>query len=232
MEKKKAKASTTDEDHEIAVVKAAAWAWYQRRSGSDGMPIVREFDATTRLYTPRAQVMSRFKHEAMVSNMTKNCSSNSHEDYDQYLDKSPISFTLSPTKSDAASSVLLDPYEIQSIYKRLENLIIDHDNQSSYSTISSGGRAIYYDGMYNSEGLTSAGDNDRRRLKATVAASRREAGGRTKTRKNKGLMYLLSFRHGTMLCGSKGNHVVEPRVLGGLRPMVQRSMFGRTEVDP
>ncbi|KAK9115111.1 hypothetical protein Syun_021908 [Stephania yunnanensis] len=238
--KKRNKGSTTDEDHEIAVVKAAAWAWYQRGSRSDGKPIVREFDAAARLYSRRGQVMSRFKHEDMVSNMTKNCSSTSthDQDYDQYLDKSPISFTLSPTNSDTSSSALLDRYEIQSISKRLECLIIDdRDNQAStnyYSTNSGGGDgggAIYYDGMYNS-GRLSAGD--RGRLKGTAAASPREAGGRrkTRTRKNKGLMYLVSFRHGTMLCGSKGDHVVEPRVLGGLRPMVRGSVFGRTEVGP
>ncbi|KAK9105891.1 hypothetical protein Scep_022735 [Stephania cephalantha] len=228
---------TTDEDHEIAVVKAAAWAWYQRGSGSDGKPIVREFDAAARLYSHRGQVMSRFKHEYMVSNMTKYCSTSTHDDQDyQYLDKSPISFTLSPTNSDTSSSVLLDSYEIQSISKRLECLIIDdRDNQASnnyYSTNSGGGGgggAIYYDGVYNS-GRLSAGD--RGRLKGTAAALPREAGGRRKTRKNKGLMYLISFRHGTMLCGSKGDHVVEPRVLGGLRPMVRGSVFGRTEVGP
>ncbi|GAY43702.1 hypothetical protein CUMW_076500 [Citrus unshiu] len=58
MAKKKPRSSTD----ELAVVKAAAWAWYQRGSGSEGKPMG-DFDvARTRrvVYKP-----SRYKLEAM-----------------------------------------------------------------------------------------------------------------------------------------------------------------------
>ncbi|OMO99238.1 hypothetical protein COLO4_13422 [Corchorus olitorius] len=88
------------ESDELAVVKAAAWAWYQHGSGKP----MREFDVTTRLeYSDSASAStststrpSRYKLEAMRNSI------------------------MSPTiNSNESDSLLLDPYEIQSISKRL-----------------------------------------------------------------------------------------------------------------
>ncbi|KAA8547689.1 hypothetical protein F0562_004118 [Nyssa sinensis] len=46
---------------ELAIVKAAAWSWYQRGSGSEGR-LMREYDVTR---TCRAHAPSRYKLEAM-----------------------------------------------------------------------------------------------------------------------------------------------------------------------
>ncbi|OMO92477.1 hypothetical protein CCACVL1_06837 [Corchorus capsularis] len=95
------------ESDELAVVKAAAWAWYQHGSGCEGKPM-REFDVTTRLqYSDSASASastrpSRYKLEAM--RMRNNI--------------------MSPTiNSNESDSLLLDSYEIQSISKRLNHLI-------------------------------------------------------------------------------------------------------------
>ncbi|KAJ4960014.1 hypothetical protein NE237_019924 [Protea cynaroides] len=92
MERRKHKVSTDDD--ELAVVKAAAWAWYQHGSGSEGKS-VREFDLTK---THRAAGPSRYKLEAMMS------------------------INLSPSNSSNHNS-LLDSYEVGRISKHLQYLI-------------------------------------------------------------------------------------------------------------
>lgn len=91
-------------DDELATVKAAAWAWYQRH---EGKPMMREFDFTTRATrTPRP---SRYKLEAS-KNMTlseKNVSK-------------PHSNHLMRGDQETKFSSLLDPYEIKSISKRID----------------------------------------------------------------------------------------------------------------
>lgn len=88
---------------ELAVVKAAAWAWYQHGSGSEGKPI-REFDITRSWSAPRP---SRYKIEAMRK-------------IAEEMEKSQSSSKLSPTLSDNS---LLDTYEIKRISSQLEYLI-------------------------------------------------------------------------------------------------------------
>ena len=58
MERRKSRAASLDPS---AVVKAAAWAWYQRGSGSEGKSIS-EFDARRGRHAP---IPSRYKLEAM-----------------------------------------------------------------------------------------------------------------------------------------------------------------------
>ncbi|XWS46447.1 hypothetical protein CRYUN_Cryun14cG0067700 [Craigia yunnanensis] len=98
MEKKKNR-SCSDE---LALVKAAAWAWYQHGSGSDGKPM-REFDITP---TVRASCgPSRYKLEDMRNNVPNTVEG---------------SQKLSPIHTHNS---LLDSYEIEIISKRLDHLI-------------------------------------------------------------------------------------------------------------
>lgn len=91
MERKKTRGSID----EFAVIKAAAWAWYQRGSGSQGKQI-REFDFMNWHRTPRP---SRYKLEAMKITSCENESLlASHDD----------------------SSSLLDTYEIERISRELD----------------------------------------------------------------------------------------------------------------
>lgn len=86
---------TTDE---LAIVKAAAWAWYQHGSGSEGKA-KSEFDVTR---TQRMARPSRYKLEAM--RMAKEAPSNSiHTNY----------------------KPLLDTYEVQCISRQLDRLIVE-----------------------------------------------------------------------------------------------------------
>ncbi|GKV00216.1 hypothetical protein SLEP1_g12949 [Rubroshorea leprosula] len=94
---------------ELAAVKAAAWAWYERGSGSQGKPI-REYDITARAQSAVLRP-SRYKLEAMLA------AENS-------------SLTASPVHSCANS--LLDAYEIESISKHLDHLI-DSCRTKSYT---------------------------------------------------------------------------------------------------
>ncbi|KAK8546581.1 hypothetical protein V6N13_067788 [Hibiscus sabdariffa] len=83
----------------LDLVKAAAWAWYQHGSSSQGKPIIiRDFDAAPFQRTPRP---TRYKLEAMKNN------NNSTE----------VEGSI-PTNNS-----LLDSYEIESISKRLDQLI-------------------------------------------------------------------------------------------------------------
>ena len=94
IERKKPRGST----NELAVVKAAAWAWYQHGSGSEEKQM-REFDITRTRQAPRP---SRYKLEAMRIAMEESSS------------------TTSPIHSNNS---LLDAYEIESISKQLDCLV-------------------------------------------------------------------------------------------------------------
>ncbi|TKY47388.1 hypothetical protein E2542_SST29448 [Spatholobus suberectus] len=84
-----------DNTDELAIVKAAAWAWYQHGSGSEGKAKT-EFDVTRAQRVPRP---SRYKLEAM--RMAKEV---------------PSIHTNKP---------LLDTYEVQCISRQLDRLIIE-----------------------------------------------------------------------------------------------------------
>ena len=122
-----------DGTDELAFVKAAAWAWYQHGSGSEGKAMS-EFDVTRTQRTPRP---SRYKLEAMrMAN---------DEAKDQGSSSSPIHNKNS----------LLDAYEVQSISRQLDNLLESNnnnhhnnklvngtDNTSSATSLDSGRRMV------------------------------------------------------------------------------------------
>ncbi|KDP25797.1 hypothetical protein JCGZ_22519 [Jatropha curcas] len=93
--------SSIHDDNDISIVKAAAWAWYQHGSGSDEEKLMREFDVYR---TPQAPKPSRYKLEAMDKKIKE---STTH-----------------------TNNSLLDAYEIASISKRLDDLIIESRNSS------------------------------------------------------------------------------------------------------
>ncbi|CAN8232832.1 unnamed protein product [Cochlearia groenlandica] len=107
---------------ELATVKAAAWAWYQR---NEGKPMMREFDLTTR--TSRTLLPSRYKLEAnknMMMVLSKTRVSKSHND-NKHLFRGD-------QETKVSSSTLLDPYEIKSISKRIDegslHNVLGHDH--------------------------------------------------------------------------------------------------------
>ncbi|PON36221.1 hypothetical protein PanWU01x14_330220 [Parasponia andersonii] len=106
MEKKKTRGSTDDES---AVVKAAAWAWYQHGLGSDGNP-TREYDITTR--RRQAPRPSRYKLEAAAAKVAKGGGTSDHNiPFDQ--ESRGANYNLS----------LLDAYEIRSISRHFDSLV-------------------------------------------------------------------------------------------------------------
>ena len=88
---------------DLAVVKAAAWTWYQHGSGSEGKSVT-EFDITK---TRRAPRPSRYKLEAMR--------------------KAKEAKEGSPIHTNKVS--LLHKYEEQSISRHLDNLIESSHNK-------------------------------------------------------------------------------------------------------
>lgn len=84
---------------ELSLVKAAAWAWFQRGSGSDGKPM-REFDLTRFKSVPKP---SRYKLQAVKQVQETKDSSGS---------------TLS-----VSNNSLLDKYEIERISRQLDSYI-------------------------------------------------------------------------------------------------------------
>ncbi|OIW14155.1 hypothetical protein TanjilG_21295 [Lupinus angustifolius] len=117
-ERKKPKETNTDE---LALVKAAAWAWYQHGSGSEAKAMVNEFHVRR---TQRENGPSRYKLEAMAK-------------------KSKEEGASIHTKNKP----LLDTYEIQSISRQLDKLIIEsgHGNNKVGS-----GKNSVNDGLDNS----------------------------------------------------------------------------------
>ncbi|KAL4652387.1 hypothetical protein ACB092_01G229600 [Castanea dentata] len=99
MQRKKTRGSTD----ELAVVKAAAWAWYQHGSGSEGKNM-REFDITRSRQAPGS---SRYRLEAMriaEEAMEGSRSSSAHS-------------------SIHTSNSLLDVFEVESISRQLDCLV-------------------------------------------------------------------------------------------------------------
>ncbi|KAE9596131.1 hypothetical protein Lal_00030909 [Lupinus albus] len=103
---------------ELAVVKAAAWAWYQHGSGSESKA-VSVFDASTSRnhHAPRP---SRYKLEALLR--------------------------MEKEEEEAASSIhtnktLLDAYEIESISRHLDNFIELESKQNKVDNGSNPGNA-------------------------------------------------------------------------------------------
>ncbi|KAI3462182.1 hypothetical protein Pfo_018845 [Paulownia fortunei] len=106
---------------ELALVKSAAWAWYQHGSGSDGRSI-REFDVGRTKIEPRP---SRYKLEAL-----RNV---------QEASNSP-SIVSSPRSTARASNSLLDNYEVERISRQLDYYI--ESSHAKYHGGNSGGLAV------------------------------------------------------------------------------------------
>lgn len=114
MERKKTRGSID----EFAIIKAAAWAWFQRGSGSEGKPI-REFDFTN-LHTPPKP--SRYKLEAMEISSCENES-------------------LLASDNSGDSSSLLDTYEIERISRELDFYI--ESSSGRHGGVVSGDRRLH-----------------------------------------------------------------------------------------
>ncbi|VVA32865.1 PREDICTED: MTR_3g065210 [Prunus dulcis] len=106
MERRKSRRSCNDK---LALVKAAAWAWFQHGSGTDGKPVMPEFDVRRTCHAPYKP--SRYKLEAMlISNINK-----------QGMEFEGLK---SPSVVESISDhSLLDTYEIESISRKLDQLI-------------------------------------------------------------------------------------------------------------
>ncbi|OVA12167.1 hypothetical protein BVC80_1775g6 [Macleaya cordata] len=104
MERRNSRENTDDD---LAVVRAAAWAWYQHGSGSDGGKSIREFDLTR---NERPIKPSRFKLETTRSNVDEIPDNESESS----------SLVLSPAQTDNS---LLDAYETERILRELDCLI-------------------------------------------------------------------------------------------------------------
>ncbi|KAJ6402405.1 hypothetical protein OIU84_014491 [Salix udensis] len=100
MERKKPKGGGSADD--LALAKAAAWAWYHHGSGSEGKPIC-EFDVTRSRQAPGP---SRYRVEAVRITEEEAMGSRSE--------------TPSPVRTDNS---LLDEYEVGRISKQLEYVL-------------------------------------------------------------------------------------------------------------
>ncbi|KAH8483177.1 hypothetical protein Peur_064432 [Populus x canadensis] len=107
MEKKKPKGGDSTDD--LALVKAAAWAWYQHGSGSEGKPMCESYVTSTR----RAPRPSRYKLEDMRLRVKEDTMDGSGA-------PSPI----------GADNSLLDNYEVESISKHLDYLMESSSKRS------------------------------------------------------------------------------------------------------
>ncbi|KAL2531260.1 hypothetical protein Adt_04611 [Abeliophyllum distichum] len=112
MEKRNPRASVD----EFALVKAAAWAWYQHGSGSDGKPMS-EFDLTRCKNVPKP---SRYKLQAM-------------KQVQETTDSSAEILSVS-------NNSLLDKYEIERISRQLD-LYIESSHIQHYSGFTVGDSA-------------------------------------------------------------------------------------------
>ena len=108
MEKKR-KPQPQESRDELALVKAAAWAWYQHGSRSERKKSSNEFDVTRTQRSPRP---SRYKLEAMRMAKVTDLTCNGLE-----------VGTITNNKS------LLDTYEVQSISRQFDSLIESSNNK-------------------------------------------------------------------------------------------------------
>ncbi|KAG9444488.1 hypothetical protein H6P81_015828 [Aristolochia fimbriata] len=101
---------------DLALIKAAAWAWYQHSSGGEGKIPVREFDVVQRMH--REPRPSRYKLELLMRRADEEAVEDDSESINS--DHSNGSVLLSPTKTDMS---LFDAYEIQSISMQLDRIL-------------------------------------------------------------------------------------------------------------
>ncbi|XP_058766781.1 uncharacterized protein LOC131640400 [Vicia villosa] len=122
--RKKPSNNTIKDDHinddDLAIVKAAAWAWYQHGSGSchEGEAISSEFFVRRNRREPRP---SRYKLEIEAK---------------RSMEKEIKECSSSPIHHKKEES-LLDEYEVQSISRHLNKLIVSNNNQNRKKLVSS-----------------------------------------------------------------------------------------------
>lgn len=104
MERRKSRASLDPS----GAVKAAAWAWFQRGSLSDGKPID-EFHATRSRHA-HAPIPSRYKLEALRM-------------FEEDPEKEPSSLSSPSSPSNQSHTSLFDTYEIERISEQLDYLV-------------------------------------------------------------------------------------------------------------
>ncbi|CAL1413376.1 unnamed protein product [Linum trigynum] len=121
--RKRAGPKKNGDDENLALVKAAAWAWYQHGSGSSqGKQAVAEFDFAAKPKPAAADMPSRYRVEAMVAANT------------------PVTETKNEQASSLSSSPairtghysLLDSHEIQSISRQLGSHMAEPSRSSRY----------------------------------------------------------------------------------------------------
>ena len=112
--KRRSSSSTTDD---LAIVKAAAWALFQRGSGSEGKLMMREFDVARTHHHQQTFKPSRYKLEAMKK--IKECST--QEPSSPSPPSSSSSHRPSPVRTEDNS--LLDAYNVERISKQLDYLL-------------------------------------------------------------------------------------------------------------
>ncbi|XP_015931592.1 uncharacterized protein LOC107457918 [Arachis duranensis] len=121
-------------DYDLDLVKAAAWAWYQRGSGSEGnnnKGLMNEFDVTTTTRTTHQRTStrppSRYKLEAM-KRMELNDNHHKEEEEEANNNKG---------HRKKKNSLLLDAYEVQSISRQIDSHIIIESNKNNTSSSTS-----------------------------------------------------------------------------------------------
>lgn len=109
-----------NDDDDLAIVKAAAWAWYQHGSGSchEGEAISSEFFVRRNRREPRP---SRYKLELEAK---------------RSMEKEIKECSSSPIHHKKEES-LLDEYEVQSISRHLNKLIVSNNNLNRKKLVSS-----------------------------------------------------------------------------------------------
>ncbi|KAI5648099.1 hypothetical protein M9H77_34104 [Catharanthus roseus] len=124
MERKKGRGGSHIE--ELALVKAAAWAWYQHGSGAEGKPPIREYDLSITQKPPKP---SRYKLEAAAAAMIK-----PREEEDLIIKSSSPSPPLLPNLFNSSYQLnntnvsLLDKYEVERISMQLDRYIESENN--------------------------------------------------------------------------------------------------------
>ncbi|KAL1348536.1 hypothetical protein AAHE18_07G086100 [Arachis hypogaea] len=131
--KKKGNNNNNKKDYDLDLVKAAAWAWYQRGSGSEGnnnKGLMNEFDVTTTTRTTHQRTStrppSRYKLEAM-KRMELN--DNHHKEEEEANNNKG--------HRKKKNSLLLDAYEVQSISRQIDSHIIIESNKNNTSSSTS-----------------------------------------------------------------------------------------------
>lgn len=175
--------NTIKDDHindDLAFVKAAAWAWYLHGSGSchEGEAISSEFFVRRNRREPRP---SRYKLELEAKRSME----------EEIQESSPIHHKKEES--------LLDEYEVQSISRHLNKLIVSNNN-------------------HNRKKLVSSTDN--------IAITTSVDDGDKKNKKKKNISKGFFFKHG-VVCGREGDVVDSSSVSRDRRQLTKSAPSGR-----